>query len=648
MPLDPQRAALAQVLRAHGVDQDGLLDDILGVVRGGASEPVAPPAAPPGTTHSAEVGGHLLTWNTDDGTFQFSGVPAVAMWVDSTLAGLWAGMCDMVGQERFGLALQNQGRNSVEGDWAVISQGESFEAGFALLAEVAASAGWGRWELDAVDEAEQVLSIRTRGSWEALLTSALGPDWGVHFLAGKFAGYGTRLFGQNCWAEVERCAGDDPSALCFRVHRSSRSLETELDALLASGEATRADLAVAVRKLQREVEERVRIGEELLESKHLAEAATRAKSSFLANMSHELRTPLHGILGSLELLDDSVLDPTQAELSGSALESARSLLSIVGDVLDLSKIEAGELELVETELELGHLVQGTADLLLPTAERRGLALHVELDPELRPLRRGDGGRIRQVLLNLVSNALKFTPTGRVTLRARAGSGERVRFEVEDTGIGIPPDRVRTVFEPFRQVDDTKSRRYAGTGLGLAICVALVDRMSGELGVHSVEGQGSTFWFELPLAMRAPSSPPPAPDEPAPEHLSGTVLVVDDVAINRTIASHMVRSLGCEVRLASSGLEALERMAEGGLDLVLMDVMMPGMDGLQAVRRYRASEPAAEQLPIVAMTANAVLGDEEECLAAGMSDYLPKPVRRDTLRRCLARWLAPVRDQAARG
>lgn len=648
MSLDPKRAALARVLDARGVSQDGLLDELLDALGDGPASAAAASQTPPGTTHAAEVGGHLLTWNTDDGTFQFAGVPAVLMWVDSTLAGLWAGMCDMVGPERFRLALQNQGRNSVEGDWAVISQGESFEEGFTLLAGVAAAAGWGRWELRGLDEDRQELCIHTRGSWEALLASALGPDWGVHFLAGKFAGYGTRLFGHNCWSEVERGDGDDPTALCFRVHRSSRSLESELDALLASDAATRADLAVAVQRLRREVEERVRIAEELLESKHLAEAATRAKSSFLANMSHELRTPLHGILGSLELLADSELDGMQAELSGTALESARSLLSIVGDVLDLSKVEAGELDLVETELELGRLVQGAADLLMPTAERRGLALHVELDPELLLSRRGDGGRVRQVLLNLVSNALKFTPAGSVTVRALAGADERVRFEVADTGIGISSDRVRAVFEPFRQVDDSMGRQYAGTGLGLAICAALVDRMSGELGVHSVEGEGSTFWFELPLPVRARPAQLPPPQEWLPERLSGTVLVVDDVDINRTIASHMVRSIGCDVRLASSALEALEQMATGRFDLVLMDLMMPGMDGLQAVRHYRATEPADQRLPVVAMTANAMLGDEEECLAAGMSAYLPKPVRLDALRRCLARWLVPAGAPAALG
>jgi len=634
------RARLVRLLNAQGIDEDGLVDDILGELSDAGLLADDPAEGPPGTTHAKVVSGHRLTWNTTDGTFQFGGFPAMLMWVDSTLAGLWAGMREMVGPERFGLALQKQGRNSVAGDWAVIEMGTDFENGFDILVEVAAAAGWGRWQLEALDHDAHRLQVRAHGSWEALLVAGLDDTLGVHFLAGKFAGYGTRLFGTNCWTTVRRAPGSDPTAYLFEVGPSPRSLESDLDRLLESDVATRADLAVAVKRLKAEVDERSRIAAELLEAKQQAEAATRSKSRFLANMSHELRTPLHGILGSLEILADSQLDELQGQMAHGALESARSLLSIVGDLLDISKIEAGKLDIQNADFDLQRVVQASIDLLAPTAARRGLVLRAELDPELVPMRSGDAGRIRQVLLNLLSNALKFTPEGSVVLRVSGSGHGPLQIDVVDTGIGIPADRLDTVFESFRQVDDSSTRRFSGSGLGLAISRGLAERMGGSLSVDSEPGRGSIFTLRLPLpvvdgeedtlSIRA--------GEVVPDHFDGRVLVVDDADVNRTIARVMLEHLGLTVVEAHNGAEALARLDDGRFDLVLMDVMMPVMDGLQATRRFRTAEADQARLPIVAMTANAMLGDREECLAAGMDDYLPKPVRGDVLRRCLARWM----------
>jgi|GEM_PF-4827573 len=622
------RASVARILHSRGIDSVDLLDDIVDAARAGQHSP---------PTHHAEVDALPYGWDTTHGTMDYCGMPAVVMWTDSTLVGLWSGMREMVGEERFGLALQKQGRNSVEGDWTVISTRPSFVAGFNELVRVAAAAGWGDWHLDRLEFDPPLMQVCVTGSWEARLVDHFESSTQPHFLAGKFAGYGTRLFGTNCWTDVRPIA-NTRDGYCFTVRPSPRSLESDLNRLLEADDATRADLAVAVQRLRSEVMERKRIADELMVANHQAEAATRLKSRFLATMSHELRTPLHGILGTLELLADADLPAGPADLADRSLDAARSLLSIVGDLLDISRIEAGELALDETEFALRRVVHGAADLLMPVAQRRGLSLDVSIDPRLDDLRVGDSGRVRQVLVNLLSNALKYTPEGGATIRVEAAPGRRVRFLVQDSGIGIPSDKMDVIFEAFRQVDDSSTRRFTGTGLGLAICAAIATRMDGTLMVHSEVGTGSTFAFTVPLPIVERPSAPVRPVTLLPKRFNARVLVVDDVNVNRTIAKVMLDSLGCTVVEAQHGGEALERLAEAPFDLVLMDVMMPVMDGLQATRSFRARGGARRDTPVIAVTANAMLGDREECLAAGMNDYLPKPVRRDVLHRCLARWL----------
>ncbi len=465
-----------------------------------------------------------------------------------------------------------------------------------------------------------------------------------------------RLFymGGEIYYALSAMTGFFLGVMIMAVYRMYKSSIAELE-LSYKNEALIDDImnaSVSLENLNVNLKDEIQHGKtievELKEAKDKAEKMSQAKGEFLANMSHEIRTPMNGVIGTLQLLEGTRLDAEQKEFVEIAHKSADALLAILNDILDISKIEAGKLSFENIAFDFKQIVKDIVVLHSLKSEQQGVLLVQEIDDALPGALLGDPTRIRQVIVNLVSNALKFTRQGEVKVSVDVVSSNaesvEVKITVSDTGIGIPRVAQKTLFNAFTQADGSTTRKYGGTGLGLAIVSQLVEMMGGSLGVESDEGKGSAFWFTASFQRTDEKVENVEPSVSGNEtlRLNAKVLLVEDNPINQMVAMKMLQKVGLSAVLANNGVEALAILKEQSFDLVLMDCQMPEMDGFEATCKIREQNIQTlydRHLPVIAMTANVMSGDRERCLDVGMDDYIGKPVRQDHLETVLRKWLS---------
>jgi len=520
------------------------------------------------------------------------------------------------------------------------------------------------------------LATRVFAVMVALLVCALLPPFVFHAsLNGTvlIIYLGTLLAVAGCGWAASAALTRPLAELAQRAEQSQQSLEPVRLPENASGEveslaqvlndftgtihAERRELARVKENFEERLRQRTVDLEDALER---AQGASQAKSEFLANMSHELRTPMNGVLGMLEMVLDGHLTPAQRDEIETAQRSAHTLLALLNDLLDLSKIEAGKMTLERIPLDLRFLAEDVMKAYASSGRQKGLLLSHTVNPQVPQRILGDPTRLRQVLTNLVSNSIKFTERGLVSIaidctpiapgRARGRTMVELQFMVRDTGVGIHPEKQAAIFEKFTQADTSVTRRYGGTGLGLTITRRLVEAFGGQIWLESEPGRGTTFFFSFAaeIAHIAPTTQPAGDAKPTVRRFadprSRRILVVEDNAVNQKVVSAMLAKRGYEFDIAANGALAVTRLAETNYDLVLMDVQMPVMDGIEATRQIR-QQARWHALPIIAMTAHAMQGDKERCLEAGMNNYIPKPVQAQALYLAIEEALAAVPEPA---
>ncbi len=612
---------------------------------------------------STFLNGVTIDWNLERGEMSFFDIPCALFWLDPSLLQLLEPLAQEIGTEMFSLLVAHSSSLGTDEDYQAMVNvlGPTFPEGFIAWGDAVAAAGWGRFELPEFDEEAKSATVIVRNPWELRLQKSLSPDkarWGCPFVQGKVTGIFSHAFGVNCWAHQQEISqnAEGEYSVSFHIRASTRTIESELLALrqkrfleeeaqlveelhrrTSDLERARLELRKYSEGLEQKVQERTR---ELMTAAEKAEFGTRAKNEILATISHEIRTPMNGILGMTRALIESDLDEEQRELAATVEDCAQSLLTILNDVLDLSRIEAGKFELHPVAFSLAKELQRVNAFLSSRVREKNVQLRFQVCGETPDRLVGDPDRLRQVLINLVSNAVKFSSSDGVVLvwiatERKNDKDLTLRFNVVDKGIGIPADKQQMIFEAFAQADQSISQRFGGSGLGLTISSRLVHLMGGNIEVHSRPGIGSLFSFTALFGIPGPDTAD-APASTEPPVFKQTrplrILVAEDHVVNQRVVVAMLKKAGHHVVVAGDGAEAISLWEQEAVDLVLMDIQMPVKDGVLATQEIREREAAAgpRRTPIIALTAYAMAGDREKYLAQGFDEYVTKPINKTEL------------------